>query len=33
MSLGRPRNHGCRISDEWTFNGLRTLITAQLRFR
>jgi galactose mutarotase-like enzyme len=26
MSLGRPRNHGCRISDEWTFNGMRTLI-------
>jgi galactose mutarotase-like enzyme len=26
MPLGRPRNHGCRISDEWTFQGLRTLI-------
>ena len=26
MSLGRPRNHACRISDEWTFKGLRTLI-------
>lgn len=26
MSLGRPRNHGCRISDEWTYKGLRTLI-------
>ena len=26
MSLGLPRNHGCRISDEWTYKGLRTLI-------
>jgi len=26
MSLGRPRNHGCRISDEWTFKGMRSLI-------
>ncbi len=26
MSLGLPRNHGCRISDAWTFQGLRTLI-------
>jgi len=26
MSLGQPRNHGCRISDEWTFKGMRTLI-------
>jgi hypothetical protein len=26
MSLGKPRNHGCRISDDWTFKGMRTLI-------
>jgi galactose mutarotase-like enzyme len=26
MTLGYPRNHGCRISDAWTFNGLQTLI-------
>ncbi len=26
MSLGRPRNHGCRISDEWQLQGMRTLI-------
>ena len=26
MSLGQPRNHGCRISDAWTFQGMRTLI-------
>jgi hypothetical protein len=26
MSYGRPRNHGCRISDEWTFQGLRAII-------
>lgn len=26
MSFGRPRNHGCRISDDWTFKGMRTLI-------
>lgn len=26
MSLGRPRNHGCRISDEWTYKGMRSLI-------
>jgi len=26
MSLGRPRNHGCRISDEWSYQGMRTLI-------
>ena len=26
MSLGQSRNHGCRISDEWTFKGMRTLI-------
>jgi hypothetical protein len=26
MSLGRPRNHGCRISDDWAFKGMRTLV-------
>ncbi|MCC7360264.1 MAG: DUF4432 family protein [Anaerolineales bacterium] len=26
MSLGRARNHGCRISDAWHVNGLRTLL-------
>jgi hypothetical protein len=26
MSSGRPRNHGCRISDDWVFKGMRTLI-------
>lgn len=26
MSLGQPRNHGCRISDAWTYLGMRTLI-------
>jgi hypothetical protein len=26
MSFGRPRNHGCRISDAWTYDGMRTLI-------
>ncbi len=26
MSLGLPRNHGCRISDAWTLAGMRTLI-------
>ena len=26
MSIGQPRNHGCRISDAWTFQGMRTLI-------
>src|SRR5450759_4154774 len=26
MSLGRPRNHGCRVSDAWTVDGMRTLI-------
>ncbi len=26
MSFGKPRNHGCRISDAWTFNGMKTLI-------
>lgn len=25
-SYGRPRNHGCRISDSWTFDGMRTII-------
>jgi hypothetical protein len=26
MGMGRARNHGCRISDDWTFKGMRTLI-------
>lgn len=26
MTLGPPRNHGCRISDAWSFQGLRTLL-------
>lgn len=26
MPLGRPRNHGCRISDAWQVAGMRTLI-------
>ncbi len=26
MTLGAPRNHGCRISDEWTFAGMRTIV-------
>ena len=26
MSLGRARNHGCRISDAWTYQGMRTII-------
>ncbi len=26
MPLALPRNHGCRISDAWTYQGLRTLI-------
>lgn len=26
MSPGRPRNHGCRISDQWTLDGMRTVI-------
>lgn len=26
MTLGKPRNHGCRISDAWTLEGMRTLI-------
>lgn len=25
-SYGRPRNHGCRISDSWLFDGMRTVI-------
>lgn len=25
-SYGRPRNHGCRISDSWMFDGLRTIV-------
>lgn len=26
MSLGIPRNHDCRISDDWTYHGLRALV-------
>lgn len=26
MSLGPPRNHGCRISDDWTYKGTRTVV-------
>lgn len=26
MALGKPRNHGCRLSDQWLFDGMRTLI-------
>ena len=26
MSLGMPRNHGCRVSDAWTVDGMRTVI-------
>jgi hypothetical protein len=26
MTFGKPRNHGCRISDEWTYKGMRSLI-------
>jgi galactose mutarotase-like enzyme len=26
MTLGQPRNHGCRISDAWTYEGMRTII-------
>lgn len=26
MTLGQPRNHGCRISDAWTVEGMRTII-------
>jgi hypothetical protein len=26
MSYGKPRNHGCRISDAWTYEGMRTII-------
>ena len=26
MSLGRPRNHGCRITDAWAVDGMRTVI-------
>ena len=25
-TLARPLNHGCRISDAWTFKGMRTII-------
>ena len=26
MSIGNPRNHGCRISDDWKYRGLRTVV-------
>jgi hypothetical protein len=26
MALKKPRNHGCRISDAWTFKGMQTII-------
>ena len=26
MALAGPRNHGCRISDAWTYKGMRTLV-------
>jgi hypothetical protein len=26
MTLSGPRNHGCRISDAWTYKGMRTLV-------
>jgi hypothetical protein len=26
MVLGQPRNHGCRISDAWQLDGMRTLV-------
>ncbi len=26
MPLGKPRNHGCRISDAWRYEGMKTLI-------
>lgn len=26
MSFSPPRNHGCRISDEWSYRGMRTLV-------
>lgn len=26
MSIGAPRNHGCRISDEWTLRGTRIVV-------
>ena len=26
MPLGQPRNHGCRISDGWRYEGMQTLI-------
>jgi galactose mutarotase-like enzyme len=26
MSFGRARNHGCRISDDWTLKGMKTII-------
>lgn len=26
MTLGRPRNHGCRIADHWTLRGMRAII-------
>ncbi len=26
MTIGIPRNHGCRISDDWNYRGLRTVV-------
>jgi Domain of unknown function (DUF4432) len=26
MTIGIPRNHGCRISDDWSYRGLRTVV-------
>lgn len=26
MTLSLPRNHGCRLSDAWTYKGMRTLV-------
>ncbi|PKO22415.1 MAG: DUF4432 domain-containing protein [Chloroflexi bacterium HGW-Chloroflexi-1] len=26
MAYGKPRNHGCRISDAWTYQGMRTIV-------
>lgn len=33
MSFGKPRNHGCRISDEWTYKGMRSLILENEQLR
>ncbi|NOZ50016.1 MAG: aldose 1-epimerase [Chloroflexi bacterium] len=26
MTFRKPRNHGCRISDDWTYKGMRTVV-------